>query len=115
MTLAEYHLRMEAYNLQQIKVQERLHLQAFLNQTVQATKGSKKHPKPYYEKFEQFFNVQKMIDEVRSAYEPDYIKQSEVKLTTADVFAKRVAEFKKLKKAGKIIPLKERKGVSDGS
>ena len=56
-----------------------------------------------------------MIDEVRSAYEPDYIRQSEVKLTTADVFAKRVAEFKKLKKAGKIIPLKERKGVSDGS
>ena len=59
MTLAEYQLRMEAYSLQQIKIQERLHLQAFLNKTVQATKGSKKHPKPYYEKFEQFFDAQK--------------------------------------------------------
>lgn len=114
MTLAEYQLRMEAYSLQQIKIQERLHLQAFLNQTVQATKGSKKHPKPYYEKFEQFFNVQKMVDEVRSAYEPDYIKQAEVKLNTADIFAKRVEEFKRLKKAGKIIPLKDRKEVPDG-
>ncbi len=110
MTLAEYQLRMEAYSLQQIKIQERLHLQAFLNQTVQATKGSKKHPKPYYEKFEQFFNVQKMIDEVRSAYEPDYIKQSEVKLTTADVFAKRVAEFKKIKESWEDNSTKGQKG-----
>ena len=55
-----------------------------------------------------------MVDEVRSAYEPDYIKQAEVKLNTADIFAKRVEEFKRLKKAGKIIPLKDRKEVPDG-
>lgn len=113
MTLAEYQLRMEAYSLQQIKIQERLHLQAFLNQTVQATKG-KKNPKPVYQKFEQFFNAQKMVDQVRSAYEPDYIPASKEKLNAEQVFTKRLEEFKRLKKAGKIIPLKDRKEVPDG-
>ena len=114
MTVAEYQLRMEAYSLQQIKIQERLHLQAFLNQTVQATKGSKKHPKPYYEKFEQFFDAQKMVDKVRSAYEPDYIPSTQEKLNIEQIFTKRLEEFKRLKKAGKIIPLKDRKEVPDG-
>ena len=106
MTLAEYQLRMEAYSLQQIKIQERLHLQAFLNQTVQATKGSKKHPKPYYEKFEQFFNVQKMIDEVRGNFESDYkaTKKQNTLRTNENLFAERLKEFRKLKKQGKIIP-----------
>ena len=48
MTLSEYNLKSEAYQLQQVKRVEELHLQAFLNQAVQATKGSIKNPTPMF-------------------------------------------------------------------
>lgn len=107
MTLAEYSIRMEAYQLQQVKRQEEIALQAFMNQSVKATKGTK-NPKPKFSKFNQFFNMQEEIDRVRAEYEPDYVKKVETKRDTAEIFAKRVEEFKRLKKSGKIIPLNQR-------
>lgn len=98
---------MEAYQLQQVKRQEEIALQAFMNQSVKATKG-RKNPKPMYRKFSDFFDTQAEIDRVRAEYEPDYIKKSEVKINATEIFAKRVEEFHRLKKAGKIIPLKDR-------
>lgn len=107
MTLAEYSIRMEAYQLKQVKRHEEIALQAFMNQAVKATKG-KSHPKPVYRKFEQFFNTQEQIDKVRSSFEPNYARKVDNKKNTAAIFAKRVEEFKKLKKSGKIIPLNQR-------
>ena len=76
MTLSEYNLRSEAYQLQQVKRVEELHLQAFLNQAVQATKGSIKNPTPMFTTFKSFFDTEKVIDDVRSQFERDYKPRS---------------------------------------
>ena len=110
MTLNEYLIRMEAFQLQTIKRNEELAYQAWLNQQVQATTGSPKNPKPKFKEFRKFFDSEKMIDEVRSSFEIDYITTSnKAKLrTNENVFAQRLKKFKELKKQGKIIPWNER-------
>lgn len=110
MTLNEYLIRTEAFQLQTIKRNEELAYQAWLNQQVQATTGSSKNPKPKFKEFRKFFDSEKLIDEVRSSFELDYITTSnEAKLRTSkNVFAQRLKEFKELKKQGKIIPWNER-------
>lgn len=109
--MKEYYLRLEAFRLKDVAKQEHLALQAWFNQAVQAQTGSPKHPKPKYKRFNEFFDTQMRIDEVRSSFEANYASQSEnLKRKNAnEIFAKRIAEFKQLKKAGKIIPLKERR------
>ena len=69
MTFDEYLIRLEAFQLRTIKRNEELAYQAWLNQQVQATTGSSKNPKPKFRKFEQFFDTNKMIDEVRGNFE----------------------------------------------
>ena len=110
MTLNEYLIRMEAFQLQTIKRNEEIAYQAWLNQQVQATTGSPKNPKPKFKEFRKFFDSEKMIDEVRSSFEIDYITtldKSKLR-TNENVFAQRLKEFKELKKQGKIIPWNER-------
>lgn len=113
MTLVEYQLRMEAFQLKEVAKRRNIFLQAFANQIVKATKG-KRNPKPVYQKFEQLFDEQKEIDKVRSGFEPDYIIEKDNEPNVQEIFAKRIAEFHKLKKAGRIIPLRERREVNDG-
>lgn len=106
MTFDEYLIRLEAFQLRTIKRNEELAYQAWLNQQVQATTGSSKNPKPKFRKFEQFFDTNKMIDEVRGNFEVDYKatnKQNTLR-TNENLFAERLKEFRKLKKQGKIIP-----------
>ena len=109
--MKEYYLRLEAFRLKDIADQERLALQAWFNQAVREQIGSPKHPKPKYKRFNDFFDTQSRIDEVRSSFEQNYVNQSEnLKRKNAnEILAKRIIEFKQLKKAGKIIPLKERR------
>ena len=47
MTLSEYYLRLEAYQLKELNEREKIAIQAWFNQTVQATTG-KKNPKPKF-------------------------------------------------------------------
>lgn len=111
MGMVEYQLRMEAYELQQVQFSQHIAEQAWANQTVQATTGER-HPKPKYKKFDQFFDAQEHVDAVRSAYEPDYQACSKRvrNQNRAEILLARSREFHRLKKAGKIIPLAERKG-----
>lgn len=104
MGLAEYQLRMEAYNLQRVSQERDLALQAFLNQSVQATKGSEKHPIPKYKKFSQFFDYDKFVDDVRGHYEPDYQPTSKASLEKKrnDLITQRWREFQKLKQKRKV-------------
>lgn len=106
MTFDEYLIRLEAFQLRTIKHNEELAYQAWLNQQVQATTGSSKNPKPKFRKFEQFFDTNKMIDEVRGNFEADYksTKKQNTLRTNENLFAERLKEFRKLKKQGKIIP-----------
>lgn len=108
MTLAEYSLRMEAFQLAEVNRQKYVYLQAFMNQVAKSTKGGK-NPKPLYRKFDDFFDIQAQIDDVRSSYESNYVRVAENKREISEIFAKRVAEFQRLKREGKIIPLKERR------
>lgn len=73
MTLNEYTLRMEAYQLQKVEKQEELALQAWLNRAVKATKGRGKNQSYYYKNFKQLYDAQKNKDEIRSQFEPGYI------------------------------------------
>jgi hypothetical protein len=115
MGLREYYLRLEAYNLRRVQEQEDIAVQAWWNHLVTQQKGSAKHPKPRFREITELYDEQKMIDKVRSSFESDYQPQSfsHKSVNRAEIFAKRVEEFRKLKQAGKIIPLKER-GISHG-
>lgn len=106
MTFDEYLIRLEAFQLRTIKRNEELAYQAWLNQQVQATTGSSKNPKPKFRKFEQFFDTNKMIDEVRGNFEADYraTKKQNTLRTNENLFVERLKEFRQLKKQGKIIP-----------
>lgn len=85
-------------------------VQAWWNNLVRQQKGSAKHPKPRFKELHDLYDSQKMIDKVRSSFETDYQPQSASRksINRAEIFAKRVEEFRKLKQAGKIVPLKER-------
>lgn len=106
MTFDEYLIRLEAFQLRTIKRNEELAYQAWLNQQVQATTGSSKNPKPKFRKFDQFFDTNKMIDEVRGNFEENYkaTKKQNTLRTNENLFAERLKEFRQLKKQGKIIP-----------
>lgn len=106
MTFDEYLIRLEAFQLRTIKRNEELAYQAWLNQQVQATTGSSKNPKPKFRKFDQFFDTNKMIDEVRGNFEADYksTKKQNTLRTNENLFAERLKEFRQLKRQGKIIP-----------
>lgn len=75
MTFKDYVFRTEVYQLQREERLEELHLQAYLNQSVQETED-KKGTKPKYKTFKQFFDKQKAIDEVRSRFEDGYVPKS---------------------------------------
>lgn len=100
MTFDEYNLRIEAYQLKQIKEQEKLALLAWFNQTVQATTGSTKHPKPKYRKFTDFFDAMEMIDTLRDEFEFDYQPRTQkVKdKKRRDLINARLAEFEMMRR-----------------
>lgn len=104
MTLSEYYTRLEAYQLREIDDQKKIALQSWFNQTVQATKGSKKNPKPKYERFDEFFDAIHEENEIKSYFDPDYQPVIESKTdkerNAAELFAKRQQEFEGLKKGG---------------
>lgn len=78
MTVSEYWMRLEAYNLQMVEKRQALHMQAFLNQLVQATED-KKGTKPMFKTFNDFFHREEEINQVRSTFERDYKPKSDYK------------------------------------
>lgn len=108
MTLAEYELRMEAYQLQEIERDKNLAYQAWLNQQVQAVENDGETP--VYKDWKSFFNEQKEIDKVRTVFEADYQpttakreeieaeveKASKPKHSEQDEILARIREYQKL-------------------
>lgn len=99
MTLKEYHLRMEAYQLKQIHEIENLARQAWFNQAVQATTGGKK-PKPKFKEFSQFYDAESAIDKIRQFYEPSYKPTAKKtrSIHSRDLFNERVRRYQKIKR-----------------
>ena len=62
LTIPEYELMMEAYQLKAVDDNYRVHWQAFLNFAVQAKrKVGKRKEKPVYSRFDKFFDYEKEI------------------------------------------------------
>lgn len=59
MTLYEYEMRMKASNLRSVDREYEIHLQAWANWNVQATKKSGKKRAPVFKTFKQFFDFKK--------------------------------------------------------
>lgn len=64
MTLYEYHLRMKVSNLRDLDKEYDLHKMAFYNQAVQATKQKGKKSEAVYKKLTDFFNYEKIKEEM---------------------------------------------------
>lgn len=101
--------------MQQAQKQNDMATQAWLNQQVQATTGSK-HPKPMFKRFEQFFDHNAVVDSIRKQYEPTYKATSKrsQKRQAYELFNKRIAEYQRLKKSGKLDELRKRGGRKNG-
>lgn len=96
MTIAEYWLRLEAYQLKQAKNQEQLALQAWLNQAVKATRGNSKNPKPKYKTFKEFYDLEQINSDIRATFEGG-TTQKQKKLGRNELIAKRYNEWQKIK------------------
>lgn len=64
MTLAEYELRLTAYQLKRLDQQELIHQQAWANWQVQATEQRGKKSVPVFNSFKKFFDKEKYEKEI---------------------------------------------------
>lgn len=101
MTLPDYQLAMEAYAIKQALRREDIALHAWYNQTVQATKGSDKHPKPRYQKFSDFYNTAEQEDEIRASFESNYTSELTRKREEEALIQRRFAKLQELKQKRK--------------
>lgn len=114
MTLREYYLRMEAWQLAELHKQSEMLTQAWLNQTVQATEGKGNHIRQKYTKPEQILDVAYQTDQIRKQFEPTYRVSTATstrnqKERAYDTFNKNIEMYRKLKASGKLDELRKRK------
>lgn len=64
MTLPEYSYQMKAYALSRVDKEHDMHLQAWLNDNVRATKSKGKETVRVYKSFKDFFDYEKRIIEI---------------------------------------------------
>lgn len=84
MTLKEYRLRLKAYELQIVDKEYWVHLQAYLNFSVRATRG--KRQIPVYRNFKQFFDYKK---ELQKFQDPKEKEESETIKRLRDYMVKK--------------------------
>lgn len=67
LTILEYELLMEAYQLKMVDDNYHAHWQAFLNFAVQAKKkAGKRKERPVYSRFDKFFDYEKEIKKIKA-------------------------------------------------
>lgn len=71
LTIAEYDLLMEAVELRLVDEDYRLHRQAYLNFSAQATKKTGNSIRPVYKKFKDFYDYNKELKKVESRHKRD--------------------------------------------
>ncbi len=90
MTLYEYDLRMRAHRLRGIDKEYEVHLQAWANHTVQATRRQGKDKVvPIYKTFKQFFDYEKYVKEATG------VSKSRVQEERLRKVALRVQEYER--------------------
>lgn len=113
MTRSEYELRMEVYQLQELDAEEKIAKIAFYNQLAQSTTGGK-NPRAKYDKFDKLFNRQEQEYKIRKFFGDEYAVAGVDGSKSPDLFAKRMKEFERLKKAGRIDKNAWKKVVNKG-
>lgn len=95
MTIAEYELRMEAYNLQQVEKQYNAATLAWMNRNAQAFDED---GNAVFTDFNDFFDRDEAIDKVKSNFESDYQPKTKVtkKQSRQDILLKRIREYQRL-------------------
>lgn len=101
MTLSEYELRLEVYQIQQVDEEEKIAKIAFYNQLAQSTTGGK-NPRAKYDRFDKLFNRQEAEYKVRKFFGDEYVVNRVGGKHSPNLFAERMKRFEQLKKAGKI-------------
>ena len=92
MTLSEYQLRMEAYQLSRVEDDYRIAKQAWYNQVVQNVDSN---GKPQFKSFDDFYNLQDNVDAVRSAFESNH-QAPKKKKSRQDILLERIRQYQKL-------------------
>ncbi|WP_193568272.1 hypothetical protein [Gracilibacillus saliphilus] len=59
-------MKMKAYNLKRVDIERDMHLQAWLNHQVTATKEQGKKHVPVYKNFTDFFDYEKRVKEIEN-------------------------------------------------
>lgn len=80
-TLEEFEIYNKAYLIQQEGMRYHSAIQAWFNQTVQATKGKGKSARSAYKTFDDFYNHKNEFDKI---FKKDEVKQENKRLSLAD-------------------------------
>lgn len=80
-TLEEFEIYNKAYLIQQEDMRYHSAIQAWFNQTVQATKGKGKSAKSAYRTFDDFYNHKEEFDKIFKKYD---VKPNNKRLSLAD-------------------------------
>lgn len=80
-TLEEFEIYNKAYLIQQEGMRYHSAIQAWFNQTVQATKGKGKSAKSAYRTFDDFYNHKEEFDKI---FKKDDVKPNNKRLSLAD-------------------------------
>lgn len=64
MTFSEYQIRLKAFRLRRLDKEYDMHVQAWINQSVQATKTQGKKEVPVFKRFKDFFDYEAKENEI---------------------------------------------------
>ena len=105
MTLSEYEMYDEAFQLRQADDELKIHEHAWANQIAKATDKKGKHPK--YKTFKEFYknSYDEQIDKIMSVYEGIYDSESQQK---ADNLARMKKVSENIKKYENMIKVREK-------
>ena len=84
MTLTHYYILMKSVGLRLVDKQRDLHLQAWLNVQVKATKQKGKKTVPYFKTFDEFFKDPEIEKKKKSAQNEQISDDMKMKLLTAN-------------------------------
>lgn len=93
MTLKEYQLRLQAYEMKKATQRQDIAFQSWMNQQVKATKGSGKNTKPYYKSFKELYDLESEIESIQERYDPTFKSTQSKKQSVEQTINARIKEF----------------------
>ena len=95
MTMYEYQLRLEAYQLKKADEMQRMAVLAMFNREAKAQKKSGKGFKYVHTSPDEIFNLENATEKIRSAFEPNYKSSKE---NQNEILLERMRKWRKLER-----------------